>query len=102
MPTLLQSHINRILEYRSDVWDQSRWNTVTRAFKEMWQFPYCTGAFDGKHIHIKNLQKSLYYYKNLLALADADYRFPWVNVGAKDQHQTLMVFNHSRGSDGGR
>nr|XP_022910725.1 putative nuclease HARBI1 [Onthophagus taurus] len=74
------------------------WKNVESGFRQRWNFPGCVGALDGKHIVIRapTATGSDYYnYKNsfsivLMALADSDYCFLYVDVGAK-----------GRGSDGG-
>ena len=67
------------------------WKDVARTFSTRWQYHNCGGALDGKHIHIRkpnNAGSQYYNYKKfhsviLLALADAQYRFLYVDVGAE-------------------
>lgn len=74
------------------------WKYVEYGFRNRWNFPGCVGALDGKHIVIRAppaTGSDFYNYKNsfsivLMALADSDYCFLYVDVGAK-----------GRGSDGG-
>lgn len=77
---------------------EEMWKTIASIYKEMWNFPNCIGAIDGKHINIQcriNAEPTYYNYKGshsivLLALVDADYKFIAIDVGA-----------YGRNSDGG-
>ena len=70
--------------------------TITRC-------PFSSGAIDGKHIAIQkpSLSGSAFYnYKGgcsvlLMAVADADYRFKYVHVGAFGREHDSTVFNRS-------
>ncbi len=64
--------------------------------------PHCLGAIDGKHVSIKQPPKSgtLYYnYKKffsivLLAIADANYKFIFVDIGREGSAGDTQIFNH--------
>ncbi|KAK5648349.1 hypothetical protein RI129_003241 [Pyrocoelia pectoralis] len=69
---------------------QETWKRTSTRFKEMWHFPNCIGAIDGKHINIQcpiNARSNFYNYKGchsvfLLAVVDADYKFISIDIGA--------------------
>jgi hypothetical protein len=66
-------------------------------------FPNCVGAVDGKHIRMKKPNDSgsqFFSYKNLfsadlMAVADADYCFISVEVGAYGSSSDSVVFKNS-------
>ncbi|XP_066970166.1 uncharacterized protein [Macrobrachium rosenbergii] len=63
---------------------------VAQGFEERWTFPRIIGAIDGKHIRLRNSPKGgTHYFKYkkffsmvLLAVADASYKFLYIDVGA--------------------
>ncbi|GFS06949.1 protein ANTAGONIST OF LIKE HETEROCHROMATIN PROTEIN 1 [Elysia marginata] len=67
---------------------QTEWLAIARRFEDSWQFPNCLGAVDGKHIAITPPPGSGSFYFNkgfhsivLMAIANADYEFLYVNCG---------------------
>ncbi|XP_040264712.1 protein ANTAGONIST OF LIKE HETEROCHROMATIN PROTEIN 1-like [Bufo bufo] len=80
-----------------------RWLQIADKFMETSQFPNCVGAVDGKHIRIVkpsgsgseffNYQK--YFSIILMAIADADYRFVAVDIGAYGRRNDSMAFKNS-------
>ncbi|CAN7946872.1 unnamed protein product, partial [Ixodes pacificus] len=65
------------------------WRQVARGFEELWQFPHCLGALDGKHVAICPPLGTGAMYRNykgtfsivLMALVDADLKFLYADVG---------------------
>nr|CAI5834978.1 unnamed protein product [Callosobruchus analis]CAI5861370.1 unnamed protein product [Callosobruchus analis] len=70
------------------------WQQIADDYWNLWQFPHCLGALDGKHIAFRApiSDGSFYYnYKGghsivLLGLVDARYRFIYVNIGVNGRH----------------
>ena len=86
---------------------QSRkeWINIAQDFDDLWQFPHCCGAIDGKHIRIicPNNTGSLYYskYKScfsivLMACVDANSRFIFIDVGNYGSNNDSGIFAHSK------
>lgn len=67
------------------------WKKIADAFSRKWNYHNCLGALDGKHVAMRKPVGggSLYFnYKKfhsiiLMALADAHYRFLYVDIGAE-------------------
>lgn len=79
------------------------WVNTANDFYQRTQFPNCTDAMNGKHVWIKmpSGSGSLHYnYKHffsilLLALAEANYHFISVDVGAVGKSSNSNVFKNS-------
>ncbi|XP_069621976.1 uncharacterized protein [Ranitomeya imitator] len=79
------------------------WLEVADRFLEVCQFPNCLGAVDGKHIRIVKPAGSGSQYFNykkyfsivLMAIADADYKFVAVDIGAYGRSNDSQVFKLS-------
>lgn len=77
---------------------------ISKDFAKMWDIANCVGAFDGKHISIRNPPHSgsLYYnYKSfysivLLASFDAQYCFTNVDIGAYGSQSDGRVLINSK------
>lgn len=80
--------------------NHEKWKEIAALFNKKANFPHCLGAVDGKHIRLIKPKgsASLYFnYKsyfsiNLMAVADANYRFVYVDVGSygKDADSTIF------------
>lgn len=76
------------------------WTNVAKQFEDIWNFPNCIGAIDGKHVILQAPMKSgsdFFNYKSqfsivLMAVVDADYNFLFVDIGAKGRISDGGVF----------
>ncbi|KAK3779322.1 hypothetical protein RRG08_031613 [Elysia crispata] len=76
---------------------------AAKNFQEIWRFPNCIGALDGKHIAIKAPSREVSSYDNykhfhsiiLLALEDANLKLLYVDVGANGRSGDAGVFRDS-------
>ncbi|CAH1956573.1 unnamed protein product [Acanthoscelides obtectus] len=79
------------------------WKRVADEFYIMWDFPFCLGALDGKHVDFeapKNVRSFYYNYKGrnsivLLGLVDVNYKFVYVDVGVNGRVSDAGVFRES-------
>ena len=79
------------------------WLGVSRQYEQIWNFPNCVGAIDGKHIVIQapsNGGSSFYNYKGthsvvLLAICDAHYKFIMVDIGDAGRHSDGGILSNS-------
>ncbi|KAG0725967.1 hypothetical protein GWK47_037553 [Chionoecetes opilio] len=69
----------------------AEWQEVASGFSNVWQFPNCIGALDGKHFLVikpDNTGAEYFDYKShhsviMLALVDASYKFLYIDLGPR-------------------
>lgn len=79
------------------------WLEQAQLFQELWQFPNCISAIDGKHVIIVAPRRSgsmFHNYKGtksivLLAIVGADYRFVSVDIGSYGKNSDGGIFERS-------
>ncbi|XP_068092012.1 putative nuclease HARBI1 [Hyperolius riggenbachi] len=77
-------------EYMKFPRTQEEWLDIAEDFEQLWHFPNCGGALDGKHIRITPPRGSGSFYFNykgfhsivLMALVNAHYEFIMVDIGS--------------------
>ncbi|CAK1598457.1 unnamed protein product [Parnassius mnemosyne] len=82
--------------------DEDTWNTIAKKFYKRTNFPNCLGSVDGKHIRCKkpdNAGSQYFNYKQyhsivLMAVANADYSFVSVDVGAYGGNSDSKIFKN--------
>lgn len=79
------------------------WQNIASDYEKRWQFYNCLGAVDGKHVTIRKpllSGSSFFNYKQhfstvLIGLADANYRFTFIDVGSMGRFPDSSVFSDS-------
>ena len=82
---------------------EERWREISDAFRKCSHFPNCLGAVDGKHIRVTkfpssgsmNLNYKCYFSIVLIAIADSDYKFTYVDIGACGKDCDSSVFQET-------
>ena len=89
---------------------KEEWKAISDGFREKWNYPFCLGALDGKHVAMKQPENSgteYFNYKHffsvlLFALVDHNYKFIYIDVGASGRNGDAGLFARStlkRGMD---
>ena len=81
----------------------NQWKRIADDCEELWGFPHCLGAGDGKHVVIDCPKKSGSTYFNykgtfsilLLAYCDAKYQFTLVHIGQYGSQNDSGTYNDS-------
>ncbi|XP_015378544.1 PREDICTED: uncharacterized protein LOC107172762, partial [Diuraphis noxia] len=79
------------------------WLKISEEFKIRSNFPNCLGAVDGKHIRVVKPERSgslfmnykLFFSIGLMAVADANYKFVYIDVGSYGKDSDSTIFRNS-------
>ena len=90
-------------EYLQPPQSSNRWKRIADDFEELWGFPHCLGAGDGKHVIIDCPKKSGSTYFNykgtfsilLLAYCDTKYQFTLGDIGQYGSQNDSGTYNDS-------
>ncbi|KAJ8928821.1 hypothetical protein NQ314_018566 [Rhamnusium bicolor] len=82
---------------------QEQWLNIAANFQGMSHFPHCIGALVGKHIRVQkfrhsgsmNLNYKHYFSIVLMAVANAAYKFVYVDIGAYGKDCDSSVFQQT-------
>ena len=89
--------------YLSTPSTQEKWVEIAQEFYQLWNFPSCLGAIDGKHVTIQapsNSGSLFFNYKKsfsivLLAVCNAKYEFILVDIGEAGRNSDSGIYNRS-------
>lgn len=79
---------------------ESEWIQISNRFDELWNFPHCAGAMDGKHVIIEAPVHSGTKYRNyksnfsivMFALVDAENNYTFLDVGCQGRISDGGIF----------
>ena len=79
----------------------NEWKIISKQFGDLWNFPMCLGAIDGKHVVIQPPPSAGSYYYNykgthsivMMAVVDADLMFRYIDIGTNGRISDGGVWN---------
>ena len=82
---------------------EEEWKKVSQGFWDNWQYPYCLGAVDGKHVLVQNFANSGSMFRNykgtfslvLFAICDFRYRFLYASIGCAGSANDAAIWRET-------
>jgi len=95
--------ISKLKEEYLSIPSEEDWKRIAKEFWDIWNFPNCIGALDGKHVVIEAPPDSARLYFNyektysivLLALVDARHKCLAVDIGAYGKNSDGGILSNS-------
>ncbi|XP_022210453.2 protein ALP1-like [Drosophila obscura] len=82
-------------EYLPFPTSEEEWKQIAADFNDIWGFPNCIGAIDGKYCKTRPMSSEGDPSMMLMVIVDAKYRFVYVNVGTDTKIGDAEVWMHS-------
>ncbi|XP_046679091.1 uncharacterized protein LOC124366548 [Homalodisca vitripennis] len=64
MPGVLKAIIEALQDFFKLPANEDEWKLVSHDFNEVWNYPHCIGALDGKHVQIQRPENTVAEYYN--------------------------------------
>ncbi|GIY75387.1 putative nuclease harbi1 [Caerostris extrusa] len=75
---------------------EDQWRRIASEMEELWQFPHCLGALDGRHVIMQAPPKTGSHSIVVIAVCDARYRFTFIDIGERARDNDNTLFKHSK------
>ncbi|KAI8038738.1 uncharacterized protein LOC128254690 [Drosophila gunungcola] len=92
------------LKHEMPAWTKELMLKSAEDFENIWCFPNCVGAIDGKHVSIKAPARSGCEFNSnkgnhslvIMAVSDAKYRFTYLDIEAYGSESDINAFTHCK------
>jgi len=84
--------------------NEEEWKFASEEWLQKWQYPFCLGALDGKHINVQAFKNSGSLFRNykgtfsvvLFAVVDANYKFIYIDIGQPGSNNDAKIWQECR------